>query len=121
MAGSEEELTAVSGVGLVVVSETVGSMMASEVGSVAAAWVGGAIQSQILSRTSVRVFFKQRTGALCRLESYLAPSARGILFSSSNIAFSFTKIRPRILRSKCIHIRTAESFAELLQTSGPLT
>src|SRR5258708_4949379 len=101
MAGSEEELTA-----------------ASEVGSVAAAWVGGVIQSQILLRTSVRVFFKQHTRALCHLESYPAPSARGILFSSSNIAFSFTKIRLHILRSKCIHLRTAESFAELLQTSG---
>src|SRR5258708_6551548 len=72
---SEEELTAVSGVGSMAVSEPVGSTTASEVGSVAAAWVGGAIQSQIPLRTSARVFLKQRTGAFCRLESYPALAA----------------------------------------------
>src|SRR5258708_14574817 len=114
---SKEELTAVSGVGSMAVSETVGSTTASEVDSVAAAWVGVAIQSLILLRSSARVFLKRRTRALCRLESYSASCARGILFSSSNIAFSFTKIRPRILMSKSIHLRTADSLAELLHTS----
>src|SRR5260221_10309840 len=104
------------------ISETVGStiMMSSEVGSVAVAWVDGAIQCQILVRTSVRVCSKQRTGALCRLESYPAQSVRGISFSFFNTSLSFSsfmKIRPRILRSKSTHLQTAESFAEPLQMS----
>jgi len=67
----------------------------AEVVAVAAAGVGGASQCQILSKTSVRVSSKQRTGAFGRSESYPAPLARGIFSSSSDVAFPFTKNRLR--------------------------
>src|SRR5260370_40812104 len=76
----------------IVVSEMAVSEVVAVV-AVAAAGVCEAIQSQILSRTTVRVPSKQRTGALGHPESYPAPLARGILSSSSDVAFPFTNNR----------------------------
>ena len=80
--------------------------------------IGRPSQSLIFSRIAARVPWKQRDGAFDRLESYPAPLARGILFSSSNALFSYENIRlcENMFHIKCLRI--VEEFDEYLLMSA---